>query len=82
MDIKNTWTNILAWVTAILGAADAVRLVIAQWLSGLSTAKPTFSDWIQLVILIATTVIARFTGRNADGSSKTAAQLQNQINSK
>lgn len=66
---KDVVTNIFAFIT---GFISVILLIINVWNQWLATAspKPTLIEWIQLVILIVTTLVAYFTGKDSDGKPK------------
>lgn len=66
---KDILTNIFAFIAGALGLVQAIVIVWNQWLASVPV-KPTLTDWVQLVILIVTTIVAWFTGKDANGKAK------------
>ena len=60
-DLKNTITNILAFVLVVGDAAY-------QFLISLPAGEPF--DWWQFIIVLVTAIIAYFTGKNSDLTKK------------
>lgn len=71
MDIKGTLTTICAIIIAIGGALIPVLLQGAWHPAWIITV-------LSVLVAVSTALIGVFTGRNADGSKKTAAQVTKQ----
>jgi len=76
-DPKNTIANIVAIISTAIAVLQAAVMAYTGWFAT-ATAAPTVMEYIQLVILIAVAVVGALTGRNANLTVKTPAQLNAQ----
>lgn len=67
--LKDKITNILAILTGIAGLVQALVIVWSQWIVTVP-AKPTLTDWLTLVILVVSAVVAWATGKTGDLKAK------------
>jgi formate-dependent nitrite reductase membrane component NrfD len=69
--LKDIITNVIAFIAGALSLVQAVIIIWQQWLETASP-KPTLTEWIQLLILIITAVVAWYTGKDSNGKAKQA----------
>ena len=67
--LKDIITNVIAFISGALGLVQAVIIVWNQWLQTASP-KPTLTEWVQVIILEVTAVVAWYTGKDGNGKAK------------
>ena len=67
---KDVVTNIFALLMSIFTVVQAVQVVVLQWFASVGDRKPTFADYMTLVISLVTTIVAYFTGKDSNGKAK------------
>lgn len=67
--LKDIITNVIAFISGALGLVQAVIIVWNQWLQTASP-KPTLTEWVQVIILEVTAVVAWYTGKDSNGKAK------------
>lgn len=67
---KDVVTNIFAFLGTVFAIIQAVQIVVMQWFSNIGDKKPTLADYITLVVLVVSSVVAFFTGKDSNGKAK------------
>jgi hypothetical protein len=77
VNLKDKLTSILGYSSIVIAVVQAVMLAYNAWLAT-ATSNPSVAEYIQLAILIVVGVIGVFTGKNPNGSTKSATQVAEQ----